>query len=269
MRVPSRWQTRVLVPPLSCGTHLTICHVYAVALIKGTHASGYTPFSFALDKGAVARLAATSTASSFSTSPPISASTPPRPPLVLSVRADATRPDGWWYDGGGLYRRVRLVVLPVQHLALLGGSYMPSTVTGAIDTAALVADAEVSPSITMVNRNNHAAVEVEVTVTITSLTKAAPARTGTRKVVGVSTAITTLAANAVSTVLAMPKIPLVKAHLWSVSTPTLYEAAIILCPLGANGKSRRVFMVFFYSVNLLQQSLGFLFFDRSHTCLVY
>ena len=25
---------------------------------------------------------------------------------VLVVRVDCTEPDGWWYDGGGIYRNV-------------------------------------------------------------------------------------------------------------------------------------------------------------------
>ena len=29
---------------------------------------------------------------------------------VLAVRVDATNPDSWWYDGGGLYRKARVTV---------------------------------------------------------------------------------------------------------------------------------------------------------------
>ena len=51
---------------------------------------------------------------------------------VLAVEADATKPDGWWYDGGGIYRNVRLVAVPKVHLSLWGGAYTPALVTGKI-----------------------------------------------------------------------------------------------------------------------------------------
>jgi hypothetical protein len=91
--------------------------VYLDGMLLGRHQSGYTPFSFQLDGAVLARLAAVAppppslsptmrtTSASPSPSPP-----PPPLPLVLAIRADATRPDGWWYDGGGIYRSVRLIV---------------------------------------------------------------------------------------------------------------------------------------------------------------
>jgi len=112
----------------------------------------------------VARLAAA--AATAPSSAATAAATPPRP-LLLAVRADATRPDGWWYDGGGIYRQVRLVVLPVQHIVLLGGAYLPSTVTGTVDKATKTAPAEIAPSITLANkRKTGAPVNVNVTVTL-------------------------------------------------------------------------------------------------------
>lgn len=30
---------------------------------------------------------------------------------VLVVKADATQPDSWWYDGGGIYRHVTLSII--------------------------------------------------------------------------------------------------------------------------------------------------------------
>ncbi|KAI2504281.1 arogenate dehydratase [Fragilaria crotonensis] len=45
--------------------------------------------------------------------------------------ADATHPDSWWYDGGGLYRHVRLVALNDIHFAKFG-IYAPSFVQSAI-----------------------------------------------------------------------------------------------------------------------------------------
>lgn len=50
---------------------------------------------------------------------------------MLVVMADATQPDSWWYDGGGLYRHVRLVALNDIHFAQFG-IYAPSFVQSAI-----------------------------------------------------------------------------------------------------------------------------------------
>ncbi len=52
---------------------------------------------------------------------------------VLVVKADATQPDSWWYDGGGIYRHVTLAIIttpgpffPVNSL------YSPAVVSGQI-----------------------------------------------------------------------------------------------------------------------------------------
>ena len=52
---------------------------------------------------------------------------------VLVVKADATQPDSWWYDGGGIYRHVTLAIVttpgpffPVNAL------YVPAVVSGQI-----------------------------------------------------------------------------------------------------------------------------------------
>ena len=55
---------------------------------------------------------------------------------VLVVKADATQPDSWWYDGGGIYRHVTLAIVttpgpffPVNAL------YAPAVVSGQISWA--------------------------------------------------------------------------------------------------------------------------------------
>ncbi|CAJ1342151.1 unnamed protein product [Effrenium voratum] len=74
---------------------------------------------------------------------------------LLAVRADATSPDGWWYDGGGIYRHVWLTSVAPVHIAPFG-LYTPAVVVGKIDrTEGLEhADAEVRPTVELVNQHN-------------------------------------------------------------------------------------------------------------------
>ena len=44
---------------------------------------------------------------------------------VLSVRVDGTKPEGWWYEGGGIYRNVHLVKTSPVHVPW-GGVYVQS-----------------------------------------------------------------------------------------------------------------------------------------------
>lgn len=52
---------------------------------------------------------------------------------VLVVKADATQPDSWWYDGGGIYRHVTLAIVtspgPFFPASAL---YVPAVVSGQI-----------------------------------------------------------------------------------------------------------------------------------------
>ncbi|KAH8047960.1 arogenate dehydratase [Aureococcus anophagefferens] len=97
---------------------------YLNGSLLGSHGSGYTNFRFPLSGDHAEALAAGA---------------------VLAARVDATQPDGWWYDGGGIYRHARLLLTPATHLSVLGGAYLPSTVAGLIEAG--VADAIVSPRI--------------------------------------------------------------------------------------------------------------------------
>jgi hypothetical protein len=84
---------------------------------------------------------------------------------VLVVKAEATHPDGWWYDGGGIYRHVTLTVVtptlpegqyadsPGPYIAP-DGIYVPSQVD--MHTIRWVdnlpfADARIMPHIDVVN----------------------------------------------------------------------------------------------------------------------
>jgi hypothetical protein len=52
---------------------------------------------------------------------------------VLVVKADATQPDGWWYDGGGIYRHVSLAIIstPGPYFPV-GALYTPAAVVGPV-----------------------------------------------------------------------------------------------------------------------------------------
>ncbi|HEV2319350.1 MAG TPA: glycoside hydrolase family 2 TIM barrel-domain containing protein [Verrucomicrobiae bacterium] len=71
----------------------------------GEHQSGYTPFSY--DVTQIAKPGAKS---------------------VIAVRVDPRQFEGHWYEGGGIYRHVRLTVLSPLHVAQYG-AYVISTLT--------------------------------------------------------------------------------------------------------------------------------------------
>ncbi|MGH7952713.1 MAG: glycoside hydrolase family 2 TIM barrel-domain containing protein, partial [Limisphaerales bacterium] len=70
----------------------------------GEHLSGYTPFSYDITK--VARLGADN---------------------IIVVRVDPRKFEGWWYEGGGIYRHVYLTALAPLHVAHWG-TYVVSEV---------------------------------------------------------------------------------------------------------------------------------------------
>ena len=70
----------------------------------GEHQSGYTPFSYDITQIAN-----------------------PGEDNVIAVRVDPRQFEGHWYEGGGIYRHVRLTVLPPLHVAEYG-TYVISTV---------------------------------------------------------------------------------------------------------------------------------------------
>ncbi len=70
----------------------------------GRHPSGYTPFSY--DITGIAK---------------------PGAENIITVRVDPRQFEGWWYEGGGIYRHVRLTALSPVHVAQYG-TYVISTV---------------------------------------------------------------------------------------------------------------------------------------------
>ena len=113
--------------------------VYLNGAFLGHHAGGYTPFRFEVTSiGAPLTFGADN---------------------VIAVFVDATTPDSWWYDGGGIYRHVWMTVVPDAgcHFSQFG-LYAPSLIVGEIlaqtDTSPAYADAFLTPEVTIKNSNS-------------------------------------------------------------------------------------------------------------------
>jgi beta-galactosidase len=80
------------------------CEVWLNGTFLGRHPGGYTPFSY-----------------------DISTLVKPGEDNVISVRVDPRVFEGWWYEGGGIYRHVHLTALAPLHVAQWG-TYVVSAV---------------------------------------------------------------------------------------------------------------------------------------------
>ena len=162
--------------------------IYLNGKLLGRHLSGYTSFRFPVD-------AATANFGGAN---------------VLAVFVDATQPDGWWYDGGGIYRHVWLSTADPVHVAPWG-VYLPALLTSAPDAAGRTADAVVHATTTIVNDDVHVH-RFNVRSTI---------RGPDGAVVGTAMAFGSAAPGANRTVNAT--IAVSGAKLWSVESPSLYS----------------------------------------------
>lgn len=83
-------------------------HVWLNGVYLGSHRSGYTGFRFDIAKYAK-----------------------PGGTNVVAVHVDSRKTEGWWYEGGGLYRHVWLTITDPIHITPLGGVYVTSKVSHA------------------------------------------------------------------------------------------------------------------------------------------
>ena len=205
--------------------------VYLNGELLGSHAAGYTPFAFPLGARLVARARATGFRSGGGGSGRSLSRDDAAAELLLAVRVDATQPDGWWYDGGGIYRHVRLAVVPAMHLARPGGVYLPSRVSGGIDAATMRADALVSPSVAVASpRSGPFSLLLLV-------------HDAAGKEVGRSEARGEADAARSNVTVALPPIALAKAALWSPARPTLYEVTTTLTDETSGAVERSVIAI--------------------------
>ena len=84
----------------------TSSEVYLDGARLGSHASGYTPFWFRLSAGQALRVASWGGVSPNGKQEDEEEGGAAAP--VLAVKVDATKPDGWWYDGGTWVCRKRV-----------------------------------------------------------------------------------------------------------------------------------------------------------------
>jgi hypothetical protein len=163
----------------------------------GGHASGYTPFRFNLN---ASRLAGRT--------------------VVLAVRVDATKPDSWWYDGGGIYRSVWLTIASPVHIEPWG-VYAPALVGSNASITDGHADAALLPSVEIANWESSAQ---DVMVHFSVFDERGEVQHGTP-------ASVTAAPGDIATV-NETAIALVGAKLWSLESPSLYT---LVCSLVVKG----------------------------------
>jgi beta-galactosidase len=127
---------------------------------------------------------------------------------VLTVRTDPVF-EGWWYEGGGIYRHTRMVILDPVHVAPWG-VYADARVADPSD--GVHADATVVVKTALAN---DVARPVEAAVLSEVLDSEG-------RVVGKAQGVQRLAANSVADA-PEQQIALAKASLWSLDTPVLYR----------------------------------------------
>lgn len=162
-------------------------HLWLNGHFLGSHRSGYTGFRFDLNK--YAHFGGEN---------------------VIAVRCDSSKTEGWWYEGGGLYRHVWLTRTNDLHVAPLGGIYVTSQISG------------------MGSKSPHARVEVAVTLEGADEHEA---RCGV-EVDLVQPDGTVVAWGNQDLIMNRKKLPLryaldiPKPHLWSLESPYLYTAKV-------------------------------------------
>ena len=151
----------------------------------GEHPCGYTPFRF--DISGAAHYGGKN---------------------VLVVQTNPQRQEGWWYEGGGIYRHVWLNVADPIHIAPWGTFVTSQLPEPGPDGQAASATVTVSTTLSIIANTN----------ILGELQVASRLIDPTGKVVGVSTTPATFAGKPV-----VQRIPVAKPQLWSIETPQLYR----------------------------------------------
>ena len=152
----------------------------------GRHSSGYTSFRFDI-----------SGAANFDGE------------NVLTVHVDPTHTEGWWYEGGGIYRHVWLNLADPVHAEPWGTfvtTQMPEPTPGVAPASAAVSVS------TMVTNAGHAEARVTVVSEIVNQEK---------EVVGVATSEAAIGPG--TSAAFAQKAPVAQPRLWAIRTPYLYN----------------------------------------------
>ncbi|HBF33673.1 TPA: beta-galactosidase [Candidatus Sumerlaeota bacterium] len=127
---------------------------------------------------------------------------------VLTVRVDPTAFEGWWYEGGGIYRHVRLIETDPIHIATEGGVFVSASVPDV--GSGIKANSTLDVQTVLSNANNKATEAVLLSEVLDSM----------GAVVAQSHATQSLTAS--TQTLLTQKIPLKSATLWSLENPYRY-----------------------------------------------
>ena len=158
-------------------------HVWFNGAYLGAHRSGYTGFRFDLQRYA-----------HFGGS------------NVLAVHLDARKTEGWWYEGGGLYRHVWLTIADPVHVAPAGGVYVTTKVVGVSSRPS----ADISAQLTIDNTKS----------VLDRLTVRATVVSPTGRIVATKTTPLRLAGKQTGVI--VPILSESSAKLWSLNHPQLY-----------------------------------------------
>lgn len=174
----------------------------------GRHKSGYTSFSFKLPSDFVyIGEGETNT---------------------LAVRVDANLNEGWFYEGGGLYRGVQLVKTEHVHIAQWG-VFAPATVQKPF-TYTAAAHATVTPSTELLNSG----------ASTVSYTLVSQVEDQLGQVVAEGSVKGTLAPTGQSSQIVQQVLPMTDINLWSPDQPYLYTLVTKIEQPGSSGSSRVV-----------------------------
>lgn len=180
----------------------------------GNHSSGYTPFRFTINDSDLNWQGKN----------------------VLAVRADASKSAdawqiAWYYDGGGIYRHVSLVVAPLVHIAPWG-VYAPAMVTPATinhaSSGSDTAHAVLNSSVDLANFGNSTVSGVRITATVMDASGLVVASIQSQEVsIAAGSGTMETPYTVVLPPMAMPDVAL-----WSVDYPVLYTLVTTVSPGG-------------------------------------
>lgn len=166
------------------------CEVYLNGVLLARHHSAYTPFTV-----------------------DISDTVRPDEENVLAVRVDNTEPEGWWYEGGGITKRVSLSVTDVT-------APVWNTLGVLTQKSSDVWDTEIAFDLA-----NYGGVPSEVAIAVTLKGDDG---------VEAATARTTVSLDSYETKPVSLRLPVESPHLWDITDPYRYTACISVT---ANGVS--------------------------------